>query len=451
MDVGVLAMEAVPKESVEDKIRFATDIYVDHWKGKLHSFFLHSKITTIHASKKPERQRKDTLEYYLGVARGEKKPFSQSYCRICAQKGPLFESGRDNYPLVGSGEFVNFHHFHETGLLICKDCLVRIYFAPLGVLEAGGNLIVLQLQSDYMRELWREEVIQKNLDKASRGSSEGLLKSNLLRAQNALFHFAGRLIDKFENQPSQQIRLFYFSNFGSTPDVAIHDLPNRIFLFLKRVLKSDFRKDWQYFIKKHFRIKKAQFDETAQEWFETKKKHTRTLDGEEYVGTHYNVIYDSLLAERSILRYLCQTHKVKSFPILISISYLKEVRQMKQEQIDLIRQISNKIIGLSEKGGDFKKFITPIEGARYAHELRTAILRMVKAHYKNGEPEPFVRFNDYVEYLFPDGQSWFEVRDFMLICLYEKLHELRIEPEKITDESIADVEESEHHLESFNV
>ena len=125
---------------------------------------------------------------------------------------------------------------------------------------------------------------------------------------------------------------------------------------------------------------------------------------------------------------------------------------MKQEQIDLIRKISEKIIVLSQNEGDFKKFITPIEGARYSHQLRGAIIRMVKAHYKNGEPEPFVRFKDYVEYLFPDGQSWYEVRDFLLICLYEKLHELRIEPDKISDDVIHDVEEvNGNSINSFNL
>jgi CRISPR-associated protein Cst1 len=76
---------------------------------------------------------------------------------------------------------------------------------------------------------------------------------------------------------------------------------------------------------------------------------------------------------------------------------------------------------------------------------------MVKEHYKNGEPEPFVRFNDYVEYLFPDGQSWYDVRDFLLISLYEKLHKLRIEPDKIPDEAIADVEETGNRsIDDFN-
>jgi CRISPR-associated protein Cst1 len=116
---------------------------------------------------------------------------------------------------------------------------------------------------------------------------------------------------------------------------------------------------------------------------------------------------------------------------------------MRQEQIDSIRDISNKIVALAQRDGDFKKLLTPIEGARYAHQLRTAILRMAKAHYKNGEPEPFVRLNDYVDYLFPDGQSWYEMRDLMLICLYEKLHDLRIAPTEVSDDAVSDIEDAD--------
>ena len=124
---------------------------------------------------------------------------------------------------------------------------------------------------------------------------------------------------------------------------------------------------------------------------------------------------------------------------------------MRQEQIDLIQKISHRIVALCQKEGNFKKFFIPIEGARYAHQLRAAILRLVKIHYKNGEVEPFVRLKEYVEYLFPDGQSWYEVRDFLLISLYERLHDLRIDPMEVSDEEIPDIIDAETGpIEAFN-
>ena len=453
MDIGGLVMDTLPQKSVEDKIRFATDVYVNNWKGKVNAVFLHSKITTIHAKGKPERQRNDSLEYYLGTLQN-KGSISEGYCRICAQKGSLFMGRRDNYPLVGSGDLINFHHSHQDSLLICRDCLIKLYFVPMGILQCGGNLMLLQIQNEYTRRLLQDDIVLNNLDKIHRGSSEGILKSAFLRPQNALFNFAVKLIGRFElfDKAPQQVRLFCFSNFATKPDVKIYDLPNPVFSFLKRVLKPDLRTDWLYLVKRHFRFRKSvHFDEESREWIEVKKKESTRLDMQDYGGTNYNTIYDYLLSGRSILRRLCGMHKIEKFPIMISITYMRRVRRMRQEQIDLIRKISDNIITLSQKEGNFKKFITPIEGARHAYQLRAAILRLVKVHYKNGEGEPFIRFNDYVEYLFPDGQSWSEVRDFMLVCLYEKLHDLQVDPNDISDEAIPDVEERESvSISSFN-
>ncbi|HDH86565.1 MAG TPA: type I-B CRISPR-associated protein Cas8b1/Cst1 [Desulfobacteraceae bacterium] len=457
VDMGGVVMNSLTQQTVEGKIRFITDVYVDHWKGKINSVFLHSKITTIHATGKPKRQRDDSLKYYLEFLQG-KGNVIDGYCRICSSKGPLFEGGRDNFPLVGSGEFTNFYHSQEPGLLICKDCLIKLYFLPLGLLQSGGNLMFLQIQNEYTERLWREDIILKNLDKIHRGSSEGILKSiygrSFANPRNALFFFSSKLIERFQlyDHPSQQLRLFYFTNFGSKPDAEIYDLPSPVFAFLKRVLKPDLRADWHYFVKKHYRFRKSvHFDAEAGEWVEVKKKIATKLEINDYEGTNSNTIYDRLLAGKSILWHLREVYKSRRFPIYLAIAYLKEVKKMKQEQIDLIRKISDKIIALCRKERDYKKFITPLEGARYGYQLRSAITRMVKVHYKDGEPEPFIRFNDYVEYLFPDGQNWYEVRDFLLICLYEKLHDLRIAPDEIPDEPISEIEEIERQsIEAFN-
>lgn len=453
IDVGGLVKKTLPQNTIEDKLRFVTDVYVDAWKGKINAVFLHSKITTIHASGKPERQRNDSLKYYLGVLQNEGS-ISDGYCRICTHKGSLFVAGRENYPLTGSGEFVNFYHFHEDGLLVCKDCLIKLYLLPMGVLQCGGNLMLLQVQNKYTEQLWQKEIIENNLDRIHRGSSEGILKLSLLNPRNALFYFAAKMIEQFKlfEKPAQQLRLFYFTNFATNPNVEIHDLPNPVFSFLKRVLKPDLKKDWLYLVKKHYRFRKSvHFDEESKEWIEVKKKESIRLDIQEYGGINSNRIYDYLLSGKSILRILYRNYKSEKLPIMIAITYMKEVRKMRQEQIDLIRKIADKIIYLSQKENNFKKFITPIEGARYAYQLRTAILRLVKTHYKNGEAEPFVRFNDYVEFLFPDGQSWYEVRDFLLICLYEKLHDLRINPAQISDETISETIEVEtDSIDAFN-
>ena len=452
--MGKLVMATLPQKSVEEKIRFVTEVYVGPWKGKINSVFLHSKITHISVSGKPAVQRARSLAYYLGLLE-MKKDKPRGYCRICAQEGIVIEAARHNYPLAGSGEFVNFHHCHEPGLLLCRECLISLFFVPMGILQCSDNLMMLQVQNGYTEQLWQDEMIRENLDKIYRGSSVGILKSTYVNHRNALFYFAARLVEKFDSSdvPVQPLRLLCFNNFGPKPDVQILDLPNPVFAFLKRVLiKADLKTDWLRFVKRHYRFgKSTQFDEKDEEWHAVKKKESVRLDIKDYAGINSNRVHDYLLTGKSILALLCRMHRSTKFPIMIAITYLREVRQMRQEQIDLIRRIADKIIIMAQTEGNYKKFLNPVEGARYAHQLRFAILKLIKVHYKNGESEPFIRLADYVDYLFPDGQSWYETRDLMLICLYEKLHDLRVEPAAVSDEAIVDVvEQGNGDADDFN-
>ena len=61
---------------------------------------------------------------------------------------------------------------------------------------------------------------------------------------------------------------------------------------------------------------------------------------------------------------------------------------------------------------------------------------MIEDNYKQGNGVPLVTVEDYVDYLFPDSNSWMETRDVLLISIYQKLHErhLCVEIEETTDD-----------------
>lgn len=113
---------------------------------------------------------------------------------------------------------------------------------------------------------------------------------------------------------------------------------------------------------------------------------------------------------------------------------------MEDKQIQLIRRIGDAVFELAQKENNFKKYLVMLEGASRSYQLRSALLKIIKERYKSGEKEPLIRLQEYVEYLFPDGQAWGEVRDLMLIYLYERLHDAQVEEAEIP-EDIAPVEE----------
>ena len=75
------------------------------------------------------------------------------------------------------------------------------------------------------------------------------------------------------------------------------------------------------------------------------------MESGEYEGNRANTVYDWLLSGKSILSLLRAVHKSRPFSIHIAIAYLKEVKKMRQEQINTIRSISEKIILLAQKTG----------------------------------------------------------------------------------------------------
>ena len=108
---------------------------------------------------------------------------------------------------------------------------------------------------------------------------------------------------------------------------------------------------------------------------------------------------------------------------------------MKREQIDLIKKIGNVIFDIGKKEDSLKKLITQVEAASKAFQLRMVLNKVVKLNFTMGNKEPVCRLDEYVDYLFPDGQYWSEVRDMLLIYLYERMHDACMTPDSKTAES----------------
>ena len=117
---------------------------------------------------------------------------------------------------------------------------------------------------------------------------------------------------------------------------------------------------------------------------------------------------------------------------------------MTTEQIKLIRKIGTNIFNLMNSENSIKKYMVKLESASKAHQFRSVLLTIVKKNYTAGNQESIVTFEEWVNYLFPDGVYWGEVRDLLLIFLYEKLHESNIEID-LPEVEVEETDEQEKH------
>ena len=74
-----------------------------------------------------------------------------------------------------------------------------------------------------------------------------------------------------------------------------------------------------------------------------------------------------------------------------------------------------------------KKAIKKLDAAKNSYMLRRFVIKDIVAKYYNENNEGVIlTVEEYAEYLFPDTESWKEIRDVLLIAIYQKLHESNI-------------------------
>ena len=449
VDAGNLALQALakrlPDKNIFDLIKLATKIYVDEWSGKLHSIFHGSKITNP-SIRGPERKKEETIKLYEKYLCLNDEQLPQRTCRLCGEKGVLVKSGRNFLCLSGSGKFVNFHHSHEEGVQICPSCLIKLFFLPLVVIYLGSNLAIIDCNSDSLKQFWLQEIFNKNLDRIGRNTSQGILKYKFGNPINAIFNMASDIITINSNEfKDESLLLYHFSNYGAAPDCTIYSVPNSVFKYMNYVINHCGR-DWYTFVNRYYKIKKSEWDSKNQYWLKS-GQHSEKIEKSDYINNP-NIVYERLIAKKSILQLLCRFFKElcnnhnQSFNILLADRYATEVLKMKKEQVTLIKKIADVIYEIAQSEGNLKKYLTMFEGASKAYQLRYALLKVIKKNYLRGNKEPICRLDEYVDYLFPDGQYWGEIRDMLIIYLYEKMHDNNIKIEVDVEElEIAEIED----------
>ncbi len=410
-------------------IDFAADLYVNKWNGKLHAFFLNSKITQ--AAFVGQRKIDEALKYYKALIQ-ETESHHEGYCRISGRKTKLFSAGRDNHILSGSGTFINFHHNFESGLYLSKEVLIRIFFVPLGLIQLSDKVAMLSSNHEKVTEFFVEKNCKENLNAISNGTAEGVLRSEFSNPANALFSFADSYLNthlkefllddenELLNEADVTLNLYHFTNFGASPEVIIYVLGSNVFKFYAFCNRIKIKKDWNKFLKNNygsFKHKGATFNEDKEVW----DSKSETVDYETYKIWKNNVL-ENLLTGRSILGNILRWNIKHSFPFIIVEKYQTIIKNMDKRSIDKIKQVADFIV-INRETDFITKSIKRLNGEKSPHGLRQFFVKLNSENYQKEADKALITVQDYAEYLFPDGGNWREVRDVLLIAIYEKLHE----------------------------
>lgn len=494
-------------------IEYAANIYVNKWGGKLHAFFLNSTITQ--PAFKGQRKIEETIKFYKGLVE-ETTPFQEGYCRISGRKAKLFSAGRDNHLLSGSGTFVNFHHNFESGLFLSKEIMIRMLFVPLGVMLIGKNLGLIQSNRIDVQEYF----VKKTLLGIDGHFStilnslppKGVLRYSYSNPAIAIFSFADECISNLEvvtfNDETEEIEsegvvlnLYYFSNYGTDPNIQLFTMPATLFKFYGRCINNpNYKSDWSLFIKHNYikyqgykpnynqdkgtyvekateiiqmskdiyelmfqnndlnftiakvgeekgfaQFNKGDYDNWKQKsksysgWQKQpsvksllKKAPIKNVKGdfilnykiEDCSKKWINIIYEKLLKQESILpnisNYLRKWHRTNSFNFKIVKLYTLNILKMKSSTLALIEKVADEV--LKDESNLKKNINQNISTSRY-EILRSFIIKLIRKNHKAGVEKPILTLEEYAQDLFYEGGNWKEIRDLLLICLFQKMHE----------------------------
>jgi CRISPR-associated protein Cst1 len=432
-----------PDEDLIKTIERATRIYVDNWGGSLQAFFLNSTIT--HTSNKGEKGFVSTMAFFKRLLEDE-EPFEIGYCRILGEKTKLFRAGRDNHILSGSGTYVNFHHALEDGLRVSKEVLIRTFFLPLGVLSMGKVATLgsnrPEIETWFARANYRE-----NIRLIGQRQSEGVLKSEFSNPANALFEFVHKYLTEYEDQLSDnepvEIQLYHFTNFAGAPEIDLHNFSSPLFLFCKKMRHRKFSENWKLFIRFHYfnsKHKGSTYNPSSEQIESQIKKEKVSITYEDY-KTWYNPVLQKLLRGDSVLGNFRswsgkQYQQNKPFSIFNIVElYQIELRNMKKSTLDKIREIADYLVSDPEK---VKNRLNTLRlNISKPHELRRFLIKTIGENYNEQSPtKSLIGLEEFVFDLFPDGTWGMEIRDLLLIAVYEKLCEKNIKVELEGSEEI---------------
>ena len=432
-DVGGIVIqklwEQFPEKPILELIEDMARIYVNHWSGKIHPFFLNSTITQ--PAFKGERKITETMKFYKGLITNE-LPNEEGYCRILGEHTQLFTAGRDNHILSGSGTFTNFHHCFQGGVMLSKEVLIRTFFVPFGTALLSDKIALLTSNEPAVTKLFVEKIIQENQDKIGKRNAEGVLRSTFNKPANALFEFANHCINQIRDKENITLNLFHFTNFGAAPEVQLYTLPSKVYKFYSWVRNS--RKEtvgWKAFIRGHYRntkLKELTYNSET-ELFEYKNKKIQETADFEIFKTWHNPVLNNLLHGKSILGYILNWSRKHSFNLTILKTYLTYIRNMNAITLDKIERIADFILKEKNEAKEvdkIKKLVSKISGFDDAYSFKRFLVSLQKNNHWNQAEDALFSMEDYVKYLFPDGVSWKETRMLLLICLYQKMHEQKI-------------------------
>jgi len=423
VDGGIYAIEAfyekeykdLTPENLKTKINEIVDLYMtDGWKKNMFSIFTgNSKFSNPSIKDKKAK----AIEYLKELLNNFSSAGESGTCIACGRRDALPIRKRDEIPLTGSGRLVNYFAGASKGERYCPVCTFAVQFIPLFLYSVGGRFLLFYSVSDKIMKYWAKLGIKNIREQKASNNYKGCMQDGYKNGENALFHIVEKIIidneDIFPDE-NPSITAYVFSNYGQNPPpMEIIHLPNAVFRFLVYIQRHQGASSWAKIVRKGYGGFKKEDD---YKW-------------------RNNTVYRSLLSGRSIIGFFIEKDRDIVGNWELFSYYLKEVRNMDDKRIEVLKKVGDKIADYIRKTDNTKRLYA-LETAKSYEGLRNVFLKITKDIITNGMEAPLFTTDEFLNDLFPEGAlTWKETRDILLFRIYEKLSDYLHEKKEIIEET----------------
>lgn len=434
VDAGIFALTTDFNKSLEDitvddlkkEVKKISNLYMmGDWNKCMYTIFPNSVL--VNPAIKGDRSKLylDMLEKLIE----DISPIKENGdCIACGRRDSGEQFGRSVVPMTGSGTLKNYFSFANEGADYCSLCALLIQFSPLVMYRSGGKMIVLHSNSRKVMKFWAKKAIKNINEQFSLNNFTGCFDESFKNPTNAIFRMIQNIIQSYDERwvdENPSLNFYYFTNYNQGPDLDIYTVPTKVFKFLTYI-PSDEWSNWSLILK--YAYKYVKWDKVKE--FDDYKNNP-------------NEVYNRLLKDISILRFFYNFKYKKVYCSWRLVEkYMKEVRNMDEKRIDAIKLVADNLAEYI-KSNDEKRVLSNLENASSYNSFRNVLRKIIKKQIANKEDKLLFSFDDYVIYLFPEGNlNWRETQDLILFRIYEKLHEWLVD-NKYAEEFSEDINEEE--------
>ena len=376
---------------------------------------------------------------------------------------------RVQLPLITGEGVLNFFPNATGGFPIAGQYLTALQALPFGGRRAEGRLLIVHADSPSLTLLFARKYVEDNRRLIHLGGAafdfDGL-SPELSREQGKKGKMpqvrwwrtlvASDLGQAIGGQPPDEqsgvfgsLSVLWLSNSGQGASVDIIDVPGRLVRLLKRLAFADVKASWDRIVHKGWRRDKGKDKAEPQPPVEAGAGRSRNAAMEDLFAIYASGILDLVAARRFVRKHLLGGSRKDQGPLPVDWTVvgiiLEELFGMSSKRIEAIKDFAERLVESVRRSGRYR-LILNLTRAKRSWEFRNTLIKELRRDAITNDDLLFT-LESYVDIFESDSASgiadWGLTRDLLIIRLFQRCHELKIDLKPIASDLVEVLDEAE--------